>query len=231
MSDQVLSPDQLAAVDLEAGWPQSDIAQAVAIELNQSGGRTSEVGWNYQGQTAYDTTGTVAPPSGVAWDSYDVGEFQVDSVHSPGGTDVVQPGWMATMENPIDNAKEALALHQSDGWQPWAGDPSLSASHTNLDKGAQAAADVAGATKAQLDSWVPHFPGGDWNPLNIPSGFADVASSDVTSAASSPIKTIVFTGLAALAGLGLVVLGIHSASAPSEGPSTSQRAAKLAVMA
>lgn len=234
-ANQVLAPDQLAALDLKAGWPAADVGQAVAIELNQSGGNTSEVGWNDNGSTVADTTGVTPPPSGTAWDSYDVGEFQVDSVHSPAGTAVFQPGWVASMESPLANAQEALALFKADGWQPWNGDLSFGAAHTNLATGQAAASAANAATPAQLASWTQPFPGGKWDPLNAPTEAAGAVAGTAVKAASSglagSIKGIAFTAIAAIAGIGLVVMGIHSASGQKPQGHGVAHAAELAAVA
>lgn len=224
-TNPVLPPDALAAIDKAVGWPQDAIAQAVAIEENQSGGHPEEVGWNYQGHTAADTVGTGPAPPGTSWDSYDVGDFQIDSVHSPGGTGAYQPKWIGQMEDPAANAKAALALFESQGWAPWRGDPSFSG--VNLGTGEQAATAVAGETPAtltaELTSKSSSGSGGNvpWWGILAPGAFAITNPGKTASAVGSTAAAAlglggvgkwIVEGIAALAGVGLIVLALKSAA-------------------
>src|SRR5579862_6075017 len=121
-----LTPEQLAAVDIKAGWPLPQVARIVKIQEDQSGGNANEVGWNWHGQTVYDTIGTVEAPK--PWSSYDIGISQIDIVHDPNATVdpttgdySYDPGYIAQMENPVANAQEALQLYKGSGWSPWSG--------------------------------------------------------------------------------------------------------------
>ena len=211
VSNQVLPPDELAAIDKAVGWPQPDIAQAVAIEENQSvGGNTA----------AFNPT----DPAGGS-----VGLFQINGVHAPGGQ--LTQRTAAALANPVVNAEEALRLFKREGWVPWKGDPSLSPPFQNLAIGQQAAASIAGESSQgatiELTSssnsgggypaWAAAAPGlwallhpGQAQQLPVAAG-AQVATSLLPTSAGSSVMKVLLYGVGLLAGVGLIVLGIHEA--------------------
>lgn len=213
-TNRVLPPDTLAAIDKAVGWPQADIAQAVAIELNQSvGGNTA----------AYNPT----DPDGGS-----EGLFQINGVHGPNAYLTSQ--FAQQMSDPAANSAEALSLFKGQGWAPWYGDPSFPPSnggpnpptYQNLAAGEQAAASVANETPATLTAKLTSsngpFPGGQWDPLNVPwevGGAAASAAGKVAGAAGSAavhavggtVLKYVLEGVAAVAGLGLIVLALRDA--------------------
>lgn len=157
-----LTPAELAMLDKLEGFPQADIAQMVAIQLNQSGGRTGVVGWNYGGHTVADTYGQEPD---TTWSSYDTGLAQIDSASAPEAADVYQPSWIQKMQNPLANTEQALSMFESRGWQPWSGDSSLGPQHTNVLQGEEAAATVAGESTAELRK---EYPGSSFLNVAVP---------------------------------------------------------------
>jgi len=119
------TPEQLAQIDIKAGWPLPDVAQAVGVQLAESQGNSNEIGWDNNGQTVADTSGLTAYTG--AYSSYDTGLFQINSSSDPSGNpSQFDPNWAKQMETPAQNAKQGLSMFQSRGWEPWAGDQSIS---------------------------------------------------------------------------------------------------------
>lgn len=211
--NELLSPDDLAAIDKAVGWPQADIAQAVAIEENQSeGGNTA----------AYNPT----DPDGGS-----IGEFQLNGVHGPGG--YLTPAFAHQMSDPVANSAEALSLFQGQGWAPWTGDPSLSPPYASMPTGQQAAQAVAGYDQATLDAQITstskptasNSGGGGipWWGILAPGAFALIHPKQTTGAVASTlfggsVLKVVLEGVAALAGLGLIGLGLYKAADPQGSP-------------
>lgn len=244
----VIPPNELALIDKAVGWPQSAIAEAVAIEENQSSGDPDVIGWNLAGKTVADTTGLTTPAT--QWSSYDVGLFQDDSVHSPGGTSEWQPSWANELENPTINSEAALSLYDEQGWGPWAGDPSLGSAQTNLGLGQQAASSVANISQSQAQSELTSLAssGGSGNGSGKGSfwsnvghdlkGFVDPTSSNnpasdaktaiTSSLPTSGIMSDVLKGVGALVGLGLIGAGLWMA-AGKPGQQVIEEAPKAAV--
>lgn len=212
LPNEVLSAPELAAIDKAVGWPQQDIAQAVAIEENQSEGGNTDA-WN------------PTDPDGGS-----IGEFQINGVHGPGN--YLTPAFAKDMADPIANSREALGLFAGQGWQPWTGDPSLSGSHQNLGAGEQAAQVVAPYSQGQIQAVLTsatstkgggHKVPGWLVPIADPTGAAshaigNAAASAVTSAAKSgaggignSIWPYLAKGIGAVAGLGLIVLALKEA--------------------
>lgn len=183
-SHQIGAPT-LALIDKAAGWPQSDLGQIVAIQLNQSGGDPYEVGWDYQGHTVFDSTGQ-PPATGQPWSSYDTGISQINSSSMPGATaqnnlaGTVNKRWITEMQNPLSNAVQALEMFKARGWQPWSGDASLGPNHVNLATGESAASQLATTTQTQAAEIISSGGGG------VPAGFhVGQAISQVTGEANA----------------------------------------------
>ena len=115
-----LSNAELTKILEKAGWPKKDLPYALGIIGAESGGNPTVVGWDYAGATVQDTSG---PQPNSQWSSYDTGLFQINSVHdqnAPGNT--YDPTWISSMQDPVQNAKEAYSLFAGQGLAPWASD-------------------------------------------------------------------------------------------------------------
>ena len=189
-----LTPDELALLDKLEGFPQADIAQMVAIQLNQSGGVTGKVGWNYDEHTVADTYGALPD---TTWSSYDTGLAQIDSASAPEPADVYQPGWIKKMQNPLANTEQALSMFESRHWQPWSIDPSFGPQHVNLLQGEEAAATVAGTSTAELRR---KYPGSSFLNVAVP-GTVPQAGGTGGSSGWSP-WSLIAPGASALGSIG-----------------------------
>ena len=115
-----LSNAELTKILEKAGWPKKDLPYALGIIGAESGGNPTVVGWDYAGATVQDTSG---PQPNSQWSSYDTGLFQINSVHdqnAPGNT--YDPTWISSMQDPVQNAKEAYSLFAAQGLAPWSSD-------------------------------------------------------------------------------------------------------------
>ena len=92
-----LSPNQIAAVVRKAGFPESQVAMAVAIAYAESGGDPAAV--NNRNRNG----------------SSDYGLFQINSVHK---AKLAKHNW----RDPQENAKMAYLIWEEAGskWRPWA---------------------------------------------------------------------------------------------------------------
>lgn len=230
-----LTPDDLAIIDLKAGWPAADIAEAVAIEEDQSSGNPTEIGWDNNGKTVADTSGLALPS--VPYSSYDTGDFQINSSSDPGGP-LADPAWMTKMEDPVANAQQALSMFNARGWEPWQSPSGQLYSPQDLALGQGAIGDVAAATPAQLTNawgWIwDHF--GTFGKHNVPmqkiSGAAGGAIAKVIPSFNWRQTALELGG--GLAGATLVILGLYAAAKPAQqkagGISPVKDAAKAAAL-
>ena len=100
------TPDQLAQMDIAAGWPLPDVAQAVAVQLAESGGNPK----------AYNAS------SGAT------GLFQDLSSHNPAygrSPSDTNAQYQQKLYDPTTNIKEALQLFNAGGWAPWQTDSAI----------------------------------------------------------------------------------------------------------
>ncbi len=214
-----LTPEQLAKTDIQAGFPLPDVAQIVAIQLNQSGGVSDVVGWDYPDPSAPKGVGEVdthglGEDTNVPWTSYDTGISQINSGWSGQGANTYDPTWIKQLEDPLGNAEEALSIFQSSGWGPWSGDPSLGSSQTNFPAGEAA---VNAATGQTINSvWGGDNPKGSGQKANPAStGTSGPTGSTPSSAPES-----------SLSGLGGILQQIDQILNPS-GPGTLQTITSL----
>lgn len=115
-----LDQGQLTAILKKAGWPTKDIPTALGIIGAESGGNPTIVGWDYAGATVADTGG---PQPNTQWTSEDVGLFQINSSNDPNApANTYDPTWISSMQDPVQNAKEAYSLFASRGVGPWSSD-------------------------------------------------------------------------------------------------------------
>lgn len=92
----ILSPNQIATVMRQAGWPEAAVATAVAVALAESGGNTQAI--------------NTANANG----SYDYGLMQINSIHG------YSPSLL--LSDPVYNAKAGLSIFKAAGYRftPWA---------------------------------------------------------------------------------------------------------------
>ena len=115
-----LDQGQLTAILKKAGWPTKDVPTALGIIGAESGGDPTIVGWDYAGATVADTGG---PQPNTQWTSEDVGLFQINSSNDPNApANTYDPTWISSMQDPVQNAKEAYSLFASRGVGPWSSD-------------------------------------------------------------------------------------------------------------
>lgn len=193
-----LDQGQLTAILKKAGWPTKDIPTALGIIGAESGGDPSEVGWDYAGATVADTGG---PQPNTQWTSEDVGLFQINSVHNPSApADSYDPSWISSMQDPVNNAKEAYSLFVGQGLAPWSSDSYVQSLNGSAPSGtsANANAETTGIS-------VP------WNPL---LGWADALFGAVSSKAVTPVVSAAAKDTAG-AILGAVA-GITGMGSPAE---------------
>lgn len=237
-------PDELAAIDLAVGWPAQDVPRAVATELAESSGNPSIVGWDNNGTTVADTTGSTIPS--VPYESYDTGLFQDNSTHDPNAAaDVADPGWLAEMENPVANSAEALSIFNAGNgsWGPW--DSDVENSGTNpaaaaqlLAQGQQGLADATANNNAQLDSitsWIksnwPNIEKGFKLPIQAgadPAGAASTVAGVATQSLTSGWQSIALKIGIGVGGGALILLGLYRAAAPAKSDDDHPIASKAA---
>lgn len=237
----VLTPDELAAVDLSVGWPVADVPQAVAVEEAESSGNPTIVGWE-TASGEVDTNGLTVPSAPFVY--YATGLFQDLSSHdhNKGAKENdADPAWLKQMENPSANSKEGLDLFVgSGGWGPWVSDEAISGTPTQkaslLAAGQKATNDVSGDTPAQLDSIVSQV-GKDLTSNGVagPAFGAGAAIAGAASTAASFLSGGWQKAALELAGVGLagtlVILGLYKAASPGDsGHPVVKDAAKAAAL-
>jgi hypothetical protein len=230
-----LTTAQQTQIFEEVGWPTSQIPVIEGIIGAESGGDPNVVAWGSGASVLVDSQGWPPPPGSEGYDEAAVGLTQ--ELLSPASA--VTQGNIEQLQNPVYNAALALQKYEQSGYRPWTGDAYVNdnpgllgekpvAATSNKYQQILANPSLAGApgpSSASTSSVT--LPGGVFDPLNLITG-------STQSTLENDIKTLVFTGLAALAGLGLVVLGIHGATSsgqPRSTPASVQSAASLAPLA
>ncbi len=148
-----MTDQQIQQVLTEAGWPQDLIPQALAVIHTESGDQPDVIGWDDNGQTVAQSPPAGIPPD-TQYSSYDTGLFQINSVHDPSGMqNQADPSWIASMQDPLQNAEEAWQIYQANApggsWEPaWTDSTAqaIAAGQSGLSTDAQATAMHATAT-------------------------------------------------------------------------------------
>lgn len=100
MSQQPLSPAQIAQYARQAGFPESEIPTAVAVAMAESSGRY------WLSNTAGNTAGGT-----------DLGLWQINSKWNPDS--IAAGGGMGRVYDPAANAKMAFHAWKAHGWNDW----------------------------------------------------------------------------------------------------------------
>ena len=166
------------------------------------------------------------------------GLWQINGSHDPSG--YADPTWVAQMEQPANNAAEAVALSGGGtDWQPWQQDR-LWDQWVSAGRPAQPSADTvqgwlsaAGVTTGGSTATTGTAPGGSSssgalgaaaiNPnafdlLGIPQALAGSAAKSAAGAVWSEVGPFLVKAILVIAGLAIMVLGVYQLAGSPKAP-------------